>query len=70
MLQRECFKVVNERVHPKRAFQLLPGSAPGGSEHAQTGWWMAEGKVESTKKLYWVYPGVHILGKSQMQFSR
>lgn len=27
------------------------GSAPGGRERAQTGWWMAQGKVESTKKI-------------------
>ena len=46
------------------------GSAPGGSKQAQTGWWMAQGKVESTKKLYRVYPGVRILRKRQMQFSR
>lgn len=46
------------------------GSALGGSKHAQTGWWMALGKVESTKKFYQVYPGVHIFGRRQMQFSR
>lgn len=28
------------------------GSGLGGRKHAQTGWWMALGKVESTKKLY------------------
>lgn len=55
---------------PKEPSSSCQGSTPGGSEHAQTGWWMAQGKAESTKKLYRVYLGDCILGKREMQFSR
>lgn len=46
-MQKECFEVVNERVHPKRAFPA-PARECSGSEREPADWWMAQGKVEST----------------------
>lgn len=70
--EKERFGVVKERVHPKRAFQLLPGERSGregASVHEQAGGWL-RGRRRAQKKSYRVYPGVRILGKRQMRFGR
>lgn len=55
---------------PKEPYSSCQESVLAGREHAHPGWWMALGKVECTKKWYSLYPGICILGKRQMQFSR